>query len=149
MWPPLPRINISWPTKLQCWSPRPPNLRTHAMSFKREEHVTKFSDSSVISQNGNGNRKIPGLGISIFEYRYTEILKLFSVIFWIPKYWNSNQPISVLYRNTEIQAKPISVLYRNTEIQAKPISVLYRNTEIQGKPISVFPKLATLYAITC
>ena len=98
--------------------------------------------------------------ISIFEYRYTEIPKFFSVIFWIPKYRNSSQAnfsiipkhrnsikaISVLYRNIEIQAKLISVLYWNNEIQAKPISVIYQNTVIQSKPISVFPKLATLYA---
>ena len=62
---------------------------------------------------------ITGLGISIFEYRYIEIV--FSDCFE----------------------------YRNTEIQAKSISILYRNTEIQAKPISVFQKLATLYAITC
>ena len=38
-------------------------------------HCSRRAHKRVHLQN------IPGLGISIFEYRYTEILKLFSVIF--------------------------------------------------------------------
>ena len=63
------------------------------------------------------------------EYRYsnidiTEIAKLFSVIFWIPKYRNSSQANSVFYRSTEIQV-PISVLYRNLKCLCRKILSKY------------------------
>ena len=86
-----------------------------------------------------------------WEYRYSniDILKLFSVIFWISIYWNSSQAnfsiISIYWNSSQANFSIISIY----EIQAKPISVLYRYTEIQAKPISIFPKLATLYAIPC
>ena len=79
----------------------------------------------------------PGLGISIFKYRYTEIPKLFSVNFWIPKYWNSSQAnfgIKPNYRNSIEANFGIIPNYRNS------IKANFGLSEIDCE---------TLYAITC
>ena len=82
-----------------------------------------------------------GLGISIFEYRYTEILKLFSVIFWIPKYWNSSQAnFSILskYRNSSKANFDIILKYRNSSQANFDIIPKYRNSSKAN--FSIIPK---------